>query len=249
MTRPWPPFTPEIMLRSIPPRRTMSTGHGDPDCGNREALAVHRKDPDDQRTNQRPSYRQPAHSSERSADRDRLSTKSNSNREVHGARPVAGQHRVSCRLARTFDLPVVLSTVNVANGQGPTLPELKAVLSSSEEIDRTQINSWEDVEFRRAVEATGRKKLIMAALWTEVCLAFPTLDALREGFEVYPVVDAVGGTSPEAHRAGLERIVQAGAQPISWVSLACELQRDWARVETVPEVVDIVLTTRLLKSA
>jgi nicotinamidase-related amidase len=153
------------------------------------------------------------------------------------------------RLARTYDLPIVLSTVNVANGQGSTLPELKAVLSDSDEIDRTQINSWEDVEFRRAVEATGRRKLIMAALWTEVCLAFPALDAMREGFEVFPVVDAVAGTSPEAHRAGLERIVQAGAQPISWVSLACELQRDWARVETVPDVVDIVLTTRLLKSA
>jgi nicotinamidase-related amidase len=132
--------------------------------------------------------------------------------------------------------------------RGHTLPELKAVLSDSQEIDRTQINSWEDVDFRGAVEATGRKKLIMAALWTEVCLAFPALDALRDGFEVYPVVDAVGGTSPEAHRAGLERITQAGAQPISWVSLACELQRDWARLETVPEVVDIVLTTRLLKS-
>jgi nicotinamidase-related amidase len=153
------------------------------------------------------------------------------------------------RLGKTYDLPIVLSTVNVANGQGPTLPELKAVLADNEEIDRTTINSWEDVEFRQAVEATGRKKLIMAALWTEVCLTFPTLDALHEGFEVYPVVDAVGGTSPEAHRAGLERIVQAGAQPISWVSMACELQRDWARVETVPDVVDIVLTTRLLKAA
>ena len=153
------------------------------------------------------------------------------------------------RLAKTFKLPVVLSTVNVANGQGHTVPELKAVLSDNEEIDRTQINSWEDVEFRQAVESTGRKKLIIAALWTEVCLAFPTLDALRAGFEVFPVVDAVGGTSPEAHRAGLERIVQAGAQPISWVSLACELQRDWARLETVPDVVDIVLTTRLLKAA
>jgi nicotinamidase-related amidase len=153
------------------------------------------------------------------------------------------------RLAETFHLPVVLSTVNVANGQGPTVPELKAVLCEHKEIDRTQINSWEDVDFRRAVEATGRRKLIMTALWTEVCLAFPALDALRAGFEVYPVVDAVGGTSPEAHRAGLERIVQAGAKPISWVSLACELQRDWARVETVPDVVDIVITTRILKTA
>ena len=109
------------------------------------------------------------------------------------------------RLARTFQLPVVLSTVNVANGQGPTVPELRAVLADSLEIDRTQINSWEDVEFRRAVEATGRRKLIMAALWTEMCLVFPALDAMREGFEVYPVVDAVGGTSMEAHRAGLEQ--------------------------------------------
>src|ERR1700753_1162125 len=151
------------------------------------------------------------------------------------------------RLAKLFNLPIVLSTVNVANGQGPTVPELKSVLADDAEIDRTQINSWEDAAFRRAVEATGRRKLIMTALWTEVCLAFPTLDALRDGFEVYPVVDAVGGTSPEAHRAGLERVVAAGAQPIGWVSLACELQRDWARTDTVPDVVDIVLTSRLLK--
>jgi nicotinamidase-related amidase len=153
------------------------------------------------------------------------------------------------RLAKTFNLPVVLSTINVANGQGPTIPELRAVLADGPEIDRTEINSWENKEFRDAVAATGRKKLIMTALWTEVCLAFPTLDALREGFEVYPVVDAVGGTSVEAHRAGLERIVQAGAQPVGWVSLACELQRDWARTDTVADVVDIVLTSRLLARA
>jgi nicotinamidase-related amidase len=153
------------------------------------------------------------------------------------------------RLAKSFQLPVVLSTVNVANGQQPTISELKTVLSDSAEIDRTQMNSWEDGAFREAVEATGRKKLIMTALWTEICLAFPSLDAMRDGFEVYPVVDAVGGTSPEAHRAGLERIVQAGAQPISWVSLAGELQRDWARADTVADVVDIVLTTRLLANA
>ena len=153
------------------------------------------------------------------------------------------------RLARTFDLPVVLSTVNVANGQGPTLPEIKAALPDVSEIDRTGMNAWEDVEFRRAVEATGRRKLIMTALWTEICLAFPTLDALRDGFEVYPVVDAVGGTSVEAHRNGIARIVQAGARPISWVGLAGELQRDWGRVDTVGDIVDIVLTTRLLTTA
>jgi len=153
------------------------------------------------------------------------------------------------RLARTYDLPVVLSTVNAADGQGNSLPEIKAALPDTPEIDRTTMNAWEDVEFRQAVEATGRKKLIMTALWTEICLTFPTLDALRDGFEIYPVVDAVGGTSPEAHRAGLERIVQAGARPISWVGLAGELQRDWARADTVGDLVDIVLTTRLLATA
>ena len=151
------------------------------------------------------------------------------------------------RLGKAFGLPIVLSTVNAAAGQGHTLPAIKDVLSDHVEIDRTQINSWEDVEFRKGVEAIGRKKLIICALWTEVCLAFPALDALRAGYEVFPVVDAVGGTSVEAHRAGLERIVRAGAQPISWVSLACELQRDWARTKTVPAVVEIVLTSRLLK--
>jgi nicotinamidase-related amidase len=150
------------------------------------------------------------------------------------------------RLAKTFGLPIVLSTVNVVlNGLPPTVPELREVLSDSVEIDRSQINAWEDVDFRQAVEATGRNKLILAALWTEVCLTFASLDAIRGGYEVYPVVDAVGGTSPESHRVGLERIVQAGAQPISWVMLAGELQRDWARLATVPEFMDIVLTSRL----
>ena len=151
------------------------------------------------------------------------------------------------RLGKAYGLPIVLSTVNADAGQGRTFPALKDVLSDNVELDRTQINSWEDVEFRKAVEATGRKKLIMCALWTEICLAFPALDALRAGYEVFPVVDAVAGTSLEAHRAGLERIVQAGAQPISWVSLAGELQRDWARKKTVPAVIDIMITSRFAK--
>ena len=152
------------------------------------------------------------------------------------------------RTARTFGLPIVLSTVGVvARGEAPTISELKEVLADCSEIDRTSMNAWEDVEFRQAVEATGRKKLIMTALWTEICLSFPSLDALRAGYEVYPVVDAVAGTSPEAHRAGLERIVQAGGRPISWVGLAGELQRDWARQDTVAETVDI--TSRLRKAA
>ena len=152
------------------------------------------------------------------------------------------------RTIKTFGVPVVHSTVNVATGRGqPTLPELASLLEGDQPLDRTTVNSWEDLEFVRAVHATGRRKLIVCALWTEICMAFTALDALREGYEVYPVVDAIGGTSPEAHRAGLERVTQAGGQPVSWVSLACELQRDWARQETVQAVIEIVLTDRLLK--
>src|SRR6266481_514572 len=151
------------------------------------------------------------------------------------------------RAIKTFGVPVVHSTVNVAAGQGPTLPELAGLLTDDEPLDRTTTNSWEDVEFVQAVHATGRRKLIICALWTEICMAFTALDALREGYEVYPVVDAIGGTSPEAHRAGLDRVMQAGGQPISWFSLAVELQRDWARQDTVQAIVEIVLTDRLLK--
>ena len=152
------------------------------------------------------------------------------------------------RIIKTFGVPVVHSTVNVTSGRGqPTLPDLAALLAEDKPLDRTTVNSWEDIEFLRAVRATGRRKLIICALWTEICMAFTALDALHEGYEVYPVVDAIGGTSPEAHRAGLERVTQAGGKPVSWVSLACELQRDWAREDTVEAVIEIVLTDRLRK--
>jgi nicotinamidase-related amidase len=148
------------------------------------------------------------------------------------------------RMAQLYGVPTVLSTVNVATGLNtPTIHQLTEVLPGVASYDRTSINAWEDADLVAAVKATGRKKLIMIALWTEVCLAFPALDAMREGFEVYPVVDAVGGTSVEAHRAGLERIVQAGAQPVSWIQLACELQRDWNRKETAAGFADIVFAS------
>jgi nicotinamidase-related amidase len=154
----------------------------------------------------------------------------------------------TAKVAKLFGLPIVHSTINVETGRGkPTLPPLAEVLKDYPPIDRTTTNAWEDPNFLDAVRATGRRKLIICALWTEICMAFPALDAMREGYEVYPVVDAIGGTSVEAHRAGLERVVQAGAKPTSWVALAVELQRDWARLETVQEVVQIVLTERLLK--
>ncbi len=155
----------------------------------------------------------------------------------------------TAKTAKAFNMPIVHSTINVATGRGqPTVPELAELLEDDTPIDRTTTNAWEDAEFVAAVRATGRHKLILCALWTEICMTFPALDALREGYEVYPVVDAIGGTSEEAHRMGIERVLQAGAQPITWVPLAVELQRDWAREETVADVIEIVLTDRLLKT-
>ena len=151
------------------------------------------------------------------------------------------------RTIKAFGVPVVHSTVSSPPVRDERFPELADLLTDDKPLDRTTVNSWEDIEFVQAVHATGRRKLIICALWTEVCMAFTALDALRDGYEVYPVVDAIAGTSAEAHRAGLDRVIQAGGQPISWVSLACELQRDWARQETVAAIVEIVLTDRLLK--
>lgn len=135
------------------------------------------------------------------------------------------------RVATSFKLPVVLSTVYVKHGMSGTNAELREALPGIPEIDRTTMNSWEDPEFRAAVERTGRKKLVIAGLWTEVCVAFPTLDALLAGYQVYVVADAIGGVSRVAHESAMQRMIQAGAIPISVLGLACELQRDWGRSE------------------
>lgn len=133
-------------------------------------------------------------------------------------------------IATAYGLPVVLSTVGVnTRGMQGSNEELKAALPGVPEIDRTTLNSWEDPDFRAAVEASGRRKLIIAGLWTEICVAFPVLDALKEGYEVYFVADAIGGLSTATHEAAMQRMIQAGAVPISVIGLAGELQRDWGR--------------------
>ncbi|MCD2256718.1 isochorismatase family protein [Agrilactobacillus fermenti] len=143
------------------------------------------------------------------------------------------------KLAKAYHVPIILSTVNVRTGRNQdTIPQLKAALGDIKSYDRTSINAWEDKDFVAAVEATGRKKLLITALWTEACLTFPTLDALRAGYEVYPIVDSVGGTSTLAHETALRRVEQAGAQLISFPQLACELQRDWNRTDHVKDFTD-----------
>ncbi|KMO49936.1 amidase, partial [Lacticaseibacillus rhamnosus] len=149
---------------------------------------------------------------------------------------------MTAKLAQVYKVPIILSTVNVKSGRNKdTIPDLKKVLGDLPSIDRTSINAWQDQDFVEAVKATGRKNLVMAALWTEACLTFPTLDALAEGFHVFPVVDAVGGTSTIAHETALRRIEQAGAQLTTNAQLACEWQRDWNRTETVPHFVKLML--------
>ena len=144
------------------------------------------------------------------------------------------------KAAVNYGVPIIHSTVNVSTGRNkPPIQQLQDVLGHLPTYDRTTLNAWEDVEFKQAVKALGRRKLIMTALWTEVCLTFPALDALLEGYEVYVPVDAVGGTSVAAHEAGLRRVEQAGGQMTSRVQLYCELQRDWAREATIPGFMNV----------
>ena len=130
------------------------------------------------------------------------------------------------KAAKMFDVPIVLSTIGVTAGyQEDTIEELRAVLPGVEPIDRSAVNAWEEEAFRAAVEATGRRKLLIAALWTEVCLVFPALDILNDGYDVYAVSDASGGTSVDAHERGMQRIVQAGSVPVTWEAIMAELGR------------------------
>ena len=130
------------------------------------------------------------------------------------------------KAAKMFDVPIILSTIGVNAGyQEDTIEDIKSLLPGVETIDRKAVNAWEEEAFREAVEATGRRKLLMAALWTEVCLVFPALDLLKDGYEVYAVSDASGGTSYDAHERGMQRLVQAGAVPVTWEAVMAELAR------------------------
>ncbi len=122
----------------------------------------------------------------------------------------------------------------VADKGGYLIKQLQDVFPDQKPIDRTFINTWEDERVTAWVKKTGRKKIVMAALWTEICLAMPVIQALGEGYEVYIVTDASGGVSIEAHEMAIQRMVQAGAVPITWSVFGSELQRDWARTSTVP---------------
>jgi len=142
------------------------------------------------------------------------------------------------KAAKLFNIPTILTAVETESFSGYIWPELMDVLQQ-DPIERTSMNSWEDPKFIEAIKKTGRKKLVIAALWTEACLVFPTLCALAEGYEVLMVTDASGGTSVEAHNAAIRRCESHGAESITSIQVLLELQRDWARKETYVGTTDI----------
>ena len=143
------------------------------------------------------------------------------------------------KAAKIFKIPTILTTVAAESFSGPLLPELQAVFPDQKPIDRTSMNSWEDKNLVDAVKKTNRKKLVIAGLWTEVCVAFPAICAIKEGYDVYAVIDASGATTTEAHNMSIQRMIQVGVVPITWIQFLCELQRDWARQETYDPVMEI----------
>ncbi|MFZ6656325.1 hydrolase [Undibacterium sp. TJN19] len=145
------------------------------------------------------------------------------------------------RSARVFQVPTVLTSVETAGFSGEIWPELLAVLPDNKIFERTSMNTWDDEAVKTELKNFGRKKLVFAALWTEVCLTFPVLEAMRDGYEVYFVEDASGGTSAAAHNMALQRMIQAGAVPLTWQQYLLELQRDWAKKDTYEGTTGVVL--------
>lgn len=142
--------------------------------------------------------------------------------------------------AKVFGVPTILTTVIEERG-GYLIKQLQDVFPDQRPINRTFINTWEDQKVVDVVRKTGRKQLILAALWTEVCLAMPTIHALADGYDVFVVTDASGGTSAEAHDMAVRRMVAAGAVPITWLAVLSEWQRDWAREESAAALTDVIV--------
>jgi len=143
------------------------------------------------------------------------------------------------KAAKAFNVATILTTVAEKSFSGPIFPELAAVFPNKKPVDRTTMNTWEDKRITQKVNQYGKKKIVIAALWTEVCGVGPVLSALEQGYEVYFVTDASGGVSVDAHNMAVQRMVQAGATPITWLQYLLELQRDWSRSNTYKAVTDI----------
>jgi nicotinamidase-related amidase len=144
------------------------------------------------------------------------------------------------KAAKIFEVPLILSTVETKSFSGYLWPQLQAIYPDQTPIERSSMNSWDDENFVAAVKKTGRKKIVLAGLWTEVCVAFPTIQAIHDGFEVYVVEDCVGDLDLRTHETAMRRAEQAGAKPVTWIQVMLEWQRDWAHRDTYTAVMDVV---------
>jgi nicotinamidase-related amidase len=158
----------------------------------------------------------------------------------HEPQMVVNSAAALAKAAKAFAVPTILTSV-IADRGGRIFPQITDVFPGQEVIDRTFINTWEDEKVVDAVKATGRKQLIIAGLWTEICVAMPTIQALGEGWDVTVVTDASGGTSVEAHEVAIQRMIMAGANMMTWLSVAAEWQRDWARTEHAAELSEVLV--------
>ena len=146
------------------------------------------------------------------------------------------------KAARVFDVPVVLSTVETKSFSGNLWPQIQALFPKVTPIERSSMNSWDDENFVAAIRKTGRKKIVLAGLWTETCVALPTIQAIHDGYEVYVVEDCCGDVSQLAHENAMKRVIQAGAKPVTSLSGMLEWQRDWAQRDSYDAVMEIVKT-------
>src|SRR5436309_4500119 len=146
------------------------------------------------------------------------------------------------KAVRVFNVPVVLSTVETKGFSGTMWPQIQAVFPKQTPIERSSMNSWDDENFVAAVKKSGRKKIVLAGLWTETCVALPTVQAIHDGYDVYVVEDCCGDVSQLAHDNAMKRVIQAGAKPVTSLSVMLEWQRDWALRDTYDAVMDIVKT-------
>jgi nicotinamidase-related amidase len=158
----------------------------------------------------------------------------------HDRQSIINSNVILAKAARVFNVPIVLSSVATKSFSGYTWPQLLAVLDGQEPIERTSMNSWDDANFVAAIQKTGKKKIALCGLWTETCVALPTIQAIHDGYEVYVVEDCCGDVSKLAHENAMHRVIQAGAKPVTALSTMLEWQRDWAQTDTYDAVMDIV---------
>lgn len=158
----------------------------------------------------------------------------------HDRTTIVQNVQILAKAAKLFKVPTILSTVAAKSFSGAMIPEVTGIFTGQDIIDRTSINAWLDQNFMKAIEKTKRRKIVVAGLWTEACVLFPTIDMLQAGYEVYVPADACGDVTEEAHERAVQRFVQAGAVPATSLQFLFELQQDWARPATYEGCMDIM---------